>query len=1084
VNREALLVLGMHRSGTSAVAGLLIRLGLRAPKTLMQASADNPEGFWESAAFYEFHERLLRAAGSRWDAYTRLDPGWFHSPMAAGLDDDCHQLLRAEFGDAPRFVLKDPRMCRFVPFWVRILKDQAITPVAVLVHRHPGEVARSLEARDGFGREHSLLIWLRHVLDAEFETRSSRRTFVRYRDLLEDWKLVAEGISRDIGGTRAAWAASDEAEIARFLNPGLRHHRSDSDALDVDPTLAAWVQRVWEAIGALHRRDSAQTAHAFERLDGVRRELDRWTAVFGGSTEALAGRATGLRQRYEQLDRERAELLEARRGLERERAGLLSRAAELEGVRTDLQRHVHALDQQCSSLQEALSASQHMEKALRESMSWRITGPLRAAGRMFLPGPQVRTVATPRLLVQFGQVIEVWRDHGPREVFVRICKRLGLGPAWWLREKLVIPPMADPSGVSIVIPVHNQPTLTYACLDAIARNTPSGSYEVIVVDNASGPGTRWLLARSQGARVIRQRRNDGFVDASNAGAAAARGRFLLFLNNDTEVRPGWLEALVSTLDRRPDAGAVGAKLVFPDGRLQEAGSIVWSDGSGWNYGWGQDPEAPEFNYLREVDYCSGACLLVRRALFEEMGGFDRAYAPAYYEDTDLCFRLRERGYSVLYQPAARVTHVGGATAGTDTSTGVKAHQIGHQETFSGRHIAALRQQMPPDPSRVRHARDRRRGRQVLVVDHRVPQPDKDSGSVRMTALLDILADIGFCVTFLPDNQVRDEPYALDLQQRGIEVVYGAATAPDFVATHATAFDVVVLCRAPVASRYVPALRAAAPRPFLVFDTVDLHHLREERHAALSGDPAAALHALETREVEFAVAAASDCVWVTSRHEAAIVREWSAHALVAVVPNIHTIRAEVPRFDDRRDILFVGGFQHLPNEDAVRFFVEAIMPQVRRRLPGVRLLVVGSNVPACVTALAAPDVLVVGHERDLTSRIDQCRVSVAPLRYGAGVKGKIGQSLAWGLPVVTTSVGAEGMGLCHAVHVMIADTPEAFVDRLEEVYTDERVWTTLSVRGREHIQASMSYETVRETVRGLLADVPANSSSWVPTRVGS
>ena len=252
---------------------------------------------------------------------------------------------------------------------------------------------------------------------------------------------------------------------------------------------------------------------------------------------------------------------------------------------------------------------------------------------------------------------------------------------------------------SIVIPVLDHAAVTLDCLAAIATHTTPGSNKVIVVDNGSGEDLRAMLARVQGVTVIRNERNAGFVEACNQGAAASSGEFVVFLNNDTAVLPGWLEALVSTLSRRPDAGAVGARLLFPDGRLQEAGSIIWSDGLGWNYGKFDDPEAPEVGYVREVDYCSGACLRPPGG-FHELGGFDLRYAPAYYEDVDFCFRLREQGYAVLYQPSARVVHLKGATAGTDESTAFKQYQRVNRDKFVERHRDALRTQCPSDPRLV------------------------------------------------------------------------------------------------------------------------------------------------------------------------------------------------------------------------------------------------------------------------------------------------------------------------------------------------------------------------------------------------
>ena len=185
-----------------------------------------------------------------------------------------------------------------------------------------------------------------------------------------------------------------------------------------------------------------------------------------------------------------------------------------------------------------------------------------------------------------------------------------------------------------------------------------------------------------GVIYLRNERNSGFVASCNRGAEKARGKYLVFLNNDTLVKPGWLTALLDTFTEEPRAGIVGSKLLYPDGRLQEAGGIIWRDASGWNYGKFDDPGKPEYNYLREVDYCSAAALMVPKALFESVGGFDSRYAPGYYEDTDLAFKVRQAGYRVLYQPLSEVIHYEGATGGTDISTGAKKHQEINRSTFA------------------------------------------------------------------------------------------------------------------------------------------------------------------------------------------------------------------------------------------------------------------------------------------------------------------------------------------------------------------------------------------------------------------
>lgn len=259
-----------------------------------------------------------------------------------------------------------------------------------------------------------------------------------------------------------------------------------------------------------------------------------------------------------------------------------------------------------------------------------------------------------------------------------------------------------PPSVSIIIPCHNGTTLTESCLMSLdATLPPYFRGEVIVVDDASTDGTQAMLARrakwDKRVRVIRNRRNIGFLRSCNRAGNAAKGNMLVFLNNDALPRPGWLAALLRTFRDRQDAGAVGGKLLYRDGRLQEAGGVVFSDGSGANFGKGDlRPDDPLYSFVREVDYCSGALLATTRSLFKELGGFDTRYCPAYYEDTDFCFKVRARGYKVYYQPDCQIVHCEGASSGNDLSTGIKRYQTVNREKFVARWHAALETQ-PPAP---------------------------------------------------------------------------------------------------------------------------------------------------------------------------------------------------------------------------------------------------------------------------------------------------------------------------------------------------------------------------------------------------
>ncbi len=272
----------------------------------------------------------------------------------------------------------------------------------------------------------------------------------------------------------------------------------------------------------------------------------------------------------------------------------------------------------------------------------------------------------------------------------------------WLAE--VTPRPSLPS-VSIIIPVYNKLHYTQACLEALQETLPPDFWgEIIVIDDCSSDETPQVLTKiiesDKRIKYLRNETNSGFIDSCNRGAEAAIGEILVFLNNDTLPRPNWLPPLLKALQEQPQAGAVGGKLIYPDGSLQEAGSVIFSDGSGCNFGRG-DAKANDglYSYLREVDYCSGALLATPRALFQELGGFDTRYRPAYYEDTDYCFKVRAKGLKVYYQPESIIVHFEGVSSGRDVTTGVKSYQLVNQRKFVEKWADTLKNQ-PAPPLRI------------------------------------------------------------------------------------------------------------------------------------------------------------------------------------------------------------------------------------------------------------------------------------------------------------------------------------------------------------------------------------------------
>jgi GT2 family glycosyltransferase/glycosyltransferase involved in cell wall biosynthesis len=637
-----------------------------------------------------------------------------------------------------------------------------------------------------------------------------------------------------------------------------------------------------------------------------------------------------------------------------------------------------------------------------------------------------------------------------------------------------LPATATPVA-SIVIPVHNQFHFTHHCLAALAQAGAGVAFEVIVVDDCSADGSADRLAVYPGIKLIRNAENLGFVGSCNRGAELARGKFIVFLNNDTQVQPGWLDALVQTFSERANAGSVGSRLLYPDGRQQEAGGILFSDGSAWNDGHLDDPNKPEYSYLRAVDYCSGAALAIRATLFRQLGGFDPVFAPAYYEDTDLAFRVRAAGFQVYYQPLSVVVHFEGITAGRDeqAATGLKRFQRLHAETFRQRWRHELATFGTRDDD-IEWARERTVRQRALVIDNYMITPDRESGSLRMLNLFQILQGLGYQVTFAAANLEAPQPYVADLQRRGIEVLYRpyVRALPRHLADRGCRYDLVILSRADAAAQTLSAARRHCPRARIVFDTVDLHFLRERRLAELRGDRATQQLAESRKRQELNLMCQADLTLVVSEAERDLLAIEAPEIRVHVVSNIHRIQGSTGPLSERDGILFIGAFAHPPNTDAVLFFCREVMPLLRARHADLTLAVIGADPPAEVLACAGNGVAILGYVPDVAPYFAQRRLSVAPLRYGAGVKGKINQSLAHGLPVVATSMAIEGMHLVDGESVLIADTAPALAASIERLLTDDVLWRNLSAGGLEVMERYFSFAAAERAVREALGLEPA------------
>ena len=596
--------------------------------------------------------------------------------------------------------------------------------------------------------------------------------------------------------------------------------------------------------------------------------------------------------------------------------------------------------------------------------------------------------------------------------------------------------------VSIIIVLRNNAHLSLLAIGSICRNVDV-SCELVVVDNGSTDETADLLERIDGAVIARNADNLGFGPACMQGALSARGEYLCFFNNDALLQPKAVSRALENF-RRPGVGAVGGKILLANGSLQEAGSIIWCDGTTLGYGRNGDPAAPEFNFRRAVDYCSGAFLVTPRDLFLGLGGFDPKYSPAYYEDADYCMKLWERGWRVLYEPEAVIRHYESAASGRNELA--QTTMLTKKRIFVEKWSGALRNHLSPSSSaavlRARLTVNDPSPR-LLYIDDSIPHRNLGAGFPRGNAVVCELANRGYRVTCastkcrLEQDEYRDIP-------RQVELLDAVSNRQQLFGHYLDSCDVVWVARPENMEELVRELvqHASGRNIRIIYDAEAIFAERDCLKATINGHyvSAGACRAWVDREI--ALAKAADAVVCVSSRD---VRRMSMAGVAKAVVVSHYVECNpTPAdFQQRKNFLFIGRMHggDCPNTDSMRFFCGNVWPELRK-MTGAELWIAGKGTEMFAASTNYPGVRVLGTLDSLTDLYNSARVFVGPTRYSAGIPLKVCEAASYGVPAVISTLIGQQIGWSNGKECLIANNAAEFIEQCVALYQGEELWNKI------------------------------------------
>lgn len=1172
ISKKACLVVCMHRSGSSALSGLVSSLGAAVGSNIMPPKHDNPKGFWENQSIVDLNDEILGALGCRWDLPSVQSWQSCVDTLNNSFFERAKTIVEAEFGPESELILmKDPRLVNLLPFWMQVLTELRYECKVIFIYRHPEEVYLSLKKRNGFTRNHSHTLWLDSLISfCYFSNEPS--LMVSFDAVMEDHRRVAMSIKDFLSIDDKSFQSGLDEFSEKYFDENLYHQKvsrnhPDSSvveqlyrfiSLESDLRIADedWLQAILakkndleseietyrsklflhlttlisgyepESLSAedvrLSTSENGLLALARERVErsadvskNVVRQFERfheasesWQSQVLRNLESEAGNAKRTRDElvkvnsnleflYADLEKERKANDWLREKLDEEINGRIWLQSELKRVSENVTYYKDLTDNLRGRLASLLGAYENTIRQVRMSKRWKAGDKFVAwfqsvrLNKSVFPQFSIAEEHIERhsqwLASESGGIIENGSEVG---VDLHALKKQHSTKA---KEALSVFledtnsfdfPQHDSSDLTVIIVLYNKAELTYLCLKSLIQHNTELKYELVIVDNASSDSTNQLLDNVSGIKIINNEENVGFLLACNQALEFVNSPAVLFLNNDVELTDGCLDKAYETLYSDSTIGVVGGKIILLDGKLQEAGSLVWADGSCCGYGRDNDPNSFEYQFQRNVDYVSGAFLMTKLELLEQTKGFDECYVPAYYEEVDYCFEVEKLGYRCVYDPRVSVRHY--EFGSIDLSNQAHDLMVQNRDKFAQKHQLRLSKHLYPDSQNILLARstvlesDNRR--HILYIDDRVPHGYFGSGFPRSNSMLNNLIRFANAVTMIPLNFPYEETLAsvyTDID-RCVEVAHGIGREnfKKFLGCRLGYYDILWISRPHNLEFVLPILdelnleMGANYKPKIVYDAEAIFADRQKSLALVRPDEVSDSSVDKSLRDETLLAGQADAVIAVCEQDRQVFKKNLPSSILTFRYGfVIDASPNDAKFHDRNGLLFVGNLDRdkTPNVDSLLWFYEKAWPTLKSRMPDVTLDIIGSNQAISLGAIKDEQITFHGRVDDIDEYYAKSKAFIAPTRFAAGIPYKLHEAAAKGLPCIATDLLVNQSGWENGIEVLSAkvDDEKTFSDHCIELLTNEKKWLEIRSNALNKIHLDCSKTQATRTLEAVI-----------------